>query len=291
MKNLIIIIIVTTVVGFTNILCAQTTYYVKSNNGLNLRKGAGSNHEVVVSIPTNAKVKIINKGNDWWEVEYNNHRGFVSSKYLSESKSKKKKKNANDNNSISVSDKETTSFGYNWGVGIRLGDPSGITVKKYKGGRALEISFGRTAFLRDKGYDDRFIDRYYSNKYDYTDFQSLNINTTTPFAIQAHYVIHHDLIIEGLEGLQWYYGLGGQIRFQSYTYDYRYKLEGESKWRYATGGVRNNLDIGGDAVLGLQFQIPDTPITVFADLALFMEFIDNPFLFWFQGGLGGRYNF
>ncbi|MBL4715827.1 MAG: SH3 domain-containing protein, partial [Bacteroidia bacterium] len=65
MKHLIIIIIVTTVFGFTNILCAQTTYFVKSDNGLNLRKGAGSDQGVVISIPSNAKVKVLNKGNDW----------------------------------------------------------------------------------------------------------------------------------------------------------------------------------------------------------------------------------
>ena len=289
MKNLIITLIVITVVAFTNVLCAQTTYYVKSNNGLNLRKGAGSNHEVVISIPTNAKVKVINKGNDWWEIEYNNHKGFVSSKYLSETKSKKQKKNAN---SISVSDKETTSFGHTWGVGIRLGDPSGITIKKYKGGSALELSFGRTALLRGNGYyKNNFNDWYYDNQYNYKDFQYLNYTASTPIGIQVHYIIHHDLTIEGFKGLQWYFGFGGQLRFQTYNYDYRYKLEGESDWRYATGAVKTNLDLGGDGVIGIQFRIPDTPITVFTDISLFMEVIDNPFLFWFQGGLGGRYNF
>ena len=173
------------------------------------------------------------------------------------------------------------SQNYNWGVGLKAGDPMGITVKKYLlDDRALELNIGRAFYWW--GYENRF------KVCDDPNFKDCNFwgysRSAFALGIQGHYLFHNDLT--GLEGLQWYYGLGVQLRLNSY--EYRYKLEGSNKWIYAT---QPEFDVGGDAVIGLEYLIPDLPIAVFADVNIFVEIFDNLFLFWPQGGIGGRYNF
>ena len=53
----------------------------------------------------------------------------------------------------------------------------------------------------------------------------------------------------------------------------------------------DTTDFGLDGIIGLEYTFKDAPISVFADLNLFMELLDDPFLPFLQGGVGGRYNF
>lgn len=187
------------------------------------------------------------------------------------------------------------TYGQDWGVGIRLGDPSGVTLKKYMEGSAFELSIGRThLFANTDYYNEQFDDWYVDNKFNYTDFQYIGYDASTPIGIQFHYLIQKEISRIGDErvsGLEWYYGFGGQVGFRSYTYDYRYKLESTADWFYAIGDEVTDLDIGVDGVIGLEYTFKDAPISLFTDVTLFMEVFDNPFLFWFQGGVGGRYRF
>jgi len=187
------------------------------------------------------------------------------------------------------------TYGQDWGIGVKLGDPSGITIKRYMDGKALELSVGRTHFFNKKGYyNNRFNDWYGDKKFGYKDFQYLDYKSSAPIGLQLHYLIQKSLdkvADENISGLEWYFGFGGQVRFQNYTYDYRYKLEGSPDWLYATGEKVTDTDIGVDGVIGLEYTLKDAPISLFVETTLFMEVADNPFLFWFQGGIGGRYRF
>jgi len=194
----------------------------------------------------------------------------------------------------------TNAYSQDWGIGVRLGDPSGITIKKYmSSGNALEFSVGRTHLLYGRDYfnnrfDDDFDDWYDDNKYGYKDYEYRGHKVSTPIGFQFHYLIQKgisQLEDEDISGFEWYYGFGGQVRFQSYTYDYRYKLKGNSDWFYASGEKVTDLDIGADGVLGAEYTFKDIPISLFVDVTLFMEFFDDPFLFYVQGGIGGRYRF
>ncbi len=162
-------------------------------------------------------------------------------------------------------------------------------------GKALEFSVGRTYMFSDKDYSDKqFNDWYDSQKFNYTDFQYINYKSSAPIAFQFHYLIQkriNKVADENISGLEWYFGFGGQMRFQNYTYDYRYKLNGSADWFYTTGAKVTDLDIGADGVIGLEYTFKDVPISLFVDATLFMEIVDNPFLFWLQGGIGGRYRF
>lgn len=183
----------------------------------------------------------------------------------------------------------------NFGIGVRFGDPSGITVKKYFAKSALELSVGRTYWLYHRGwYDRRFVAWYDEQKFGYKEFQYIGYSASPPIGVQLHYLIRKPISSVGEEttsGLEWYFGFGGQVRYQTFFFDYRYKLEGSPDWFYATGGRVTDLDIGPDGVIGLEYIFHEVPLAVFLDATLFMEIVDAPFIFWFQGGIGGRYNF
>jgi hypothetical protein len=199
---------------------------------------------------------------------------------------------------ISIFAQKGTSSSPNLGVGIRLGDPTGLTVKKYMGRNALEFNIGRTYMFSggNRYYDRRFNDWYdgWHHQYPhYREIEYIGYSRSVPLSLQLHYLQLHYLFhrnIKEVDNLQWYWGLGAQLRIQKYSYNYRYKLDGSSAWYHGTEAV-TDLDVGVDGVLGVEYRIPSLPISVFADIDLFMEVADDPFTFWLQGGLGARYNF
>jgi hypothetical protein len=290
-KTILTTILLTVV---TTCIAGQTSY-VKAESGVNLRSGKGTNHSVIATIPANSEVKVIKVDGDWCEVEFNGKKGYVNSSFLSDNKvnssttENRTSKNQKSSSSNSLNQKS------NWAIGIRLGDPSGITIKKNMDNSAFELNIGRTHLWNGGDwYDGRFYDWYNKKNYVYQDFQYLGYRASAPIAFQLHYLIKNNinkLGNESIRGLHWYYGFGGQLRFQSYTFDYRYKYLGNTEWLYATGESVTDLDLGVDGVIGLEFRFKNSPISIFTDITLFMEVADNPFLFWFQGGIGGRYNF
>lgn len=184
----------------------------------------------------------------------------------------------------------------NFGIGFRVGDPSGLSLKKYFNRSALEFSIGRTHLWNRGRWYNREFDHWYRDHYrpGYKEFQYLGYRATVPIGLQLHYLIHRNFnkaTDEVLNGLTWYCGFGAQLRFQTYSFDYRYKLEGSPAWRYETGETVTDLDIGPDVVIGLEYIFPKAPISIFGDATLFMEVADDPFLFRLQGGFGLRYNF
>ena len=278
------------------LFCAQSAFaqtgYINSSNGINLREGKGTNFNIILSIPSNGEVEIISKEGDWWKVKYQGNEGYVSAKYVTE-KSKGRSSNNKQSNAGSERSSSSSSIDYNWGVGIRLGDPSGITLKKYlSDGVAFEVSIGRTRLIQRKHYyKDNFDDWYDDNDYYYDDFEYQGHKASSPIGVQVHYLIQKPLFENDVEGLYWYFGGGGQLSYRTYTYDYRYKLEGSSNWIYETGYTTRDIDFGVDGVIGAEYFMADIPLSFFADFTLFMELYDSPFLFYPNGGLGGRFNF
>lgn len=184
-------------------------------------------------------------------------------------------------------------FSQDWGIGVRLGDPSGITIKKHSNNKALELSVGRTHTFTNNGYyDNKFKD--FHPDINYTDIQYVDYKASTPLSFQFHYLIQKPINkVENINtsGLFWYYGFGAQFRFQTYTFNYRYRLLGSNDWIYATGEKVTDYDIGPDGVIGLEYTFMEAPISLFLDVTLFMEIVNDPFMFWFQGGIGVRYKF
>jgi hypothetical protein len=186
------------------------------------------------------------------------------------------------------------AFAQQWGIGLRAGDPAGLTVKKYMNGKALELNIGRSHTFSSRGwYGDRFNQWYYDQHFPYETYEYIGYKQSLPLAIQVHYLIQKDLSKvagENTQGLDWYLGLGGQIRSQTYKYEYRYKLKGDPNWYYVKDENVRDLDLGVDGVIGLEYTFDDLPISIFADVTLFLEAIDDPFMLWPQGGAGVRFN-
>ena len=183
-----------------------------------------------------------------------------------------------------------TTLGQNWGIGFRLGDPSGLSVKKYDGNHAWELNVGRShLFDRHDRYYDRY-DRWYADQhFNYKAHELVNYSYGRALGIQLHYLVQKD--VKNATGLGWYYGFGGQLRFQQYRYDYRYKLENGPDWIVVSDQRVAETDLGLDGVIGLEYKFQNAPLNLFVDGTLFMELIDDPFFFQPQFGIGARYVF
>lgn len=53
---------------------------------LNLREGKSKNAKIIAVIPAGSQVKVIDAEEDWYEVNYNEQKGFVYNEYLSKTK-------------------------------------------------------------------------------------------------------------------------------------------------------------------------------------------------------------
>ena len=184
----------------------------------------------------------------------------------------------------------TSANAQNWGLGIRLGDPSGITVKKYGEGHAWEFNLGRTHVFSGHGYyNDHYAYWYDHQHFNYKDHEYIDSHGSIPLGLQVHYLFQKP--VKNADGLQWYWGFGGQVRTQKIYYDYRYKLEGSPDWIVVSDEAVQETNLGLDGVLGLEYKFNNAPLALFLDATLFMELVDDPFLFGMQGGFGVRYTF
>ena len=288
------------------LLLAQEKMYIKSDNGVNLREGAGTSYQVVKSIPGGSQVKVLSTEGEWAKVEYGSETGYVSNQFLTENKPKNTSSSSTGNrqnnssssrnsgssnrnsSNKSKSSLSASSYDRNWGIGLRAGDPAGITVKKYNGSNAWELNIGTTYYWGGYTYRDAFY------KYDpYQYYRNVTIhshNIRRALGIQLRHLWQKDLNIDGLAGLQWYYGLGGQIK--SIAVDYRFKYEDLSGRKYENiYDTAHFLNLGVDGIIGLEYTFENVPLSLFTDINLFLEIYRNPFNIHPQGGLGIRYNF
>ncbi len=187
-----------------------------------------------------------------------------------------------------------------WGIGLRLGDPSGLTIKKYFGGnKAIEFNVGRTnVWGSTSRYDERFANYYYDKYYDinndyYRDWKGKDWKyyrgyfgsnyAFRAYSFQFHYLIHND--IKALSGLRWYFGFGPQIKLLHYSFSYFDGFGRPISDSYVSANV------GVDGVIGAEYTFAKVPLSVFVDAGLYMEIVREPF--YIQGliGTGVRFNF
>jgi hypothetical protein len=180
-----------------------------------------------------------------------------------------------------------------WGIGFRLGDPSGLTLKHLGGKSAFELSVGRTyIFANDNWYYNRYT-RWYTKKHKYDNIEYYNFSESVPIAVQLHFLSQKTIseATSDVGDLDWYLGFGAQCRFQNYIYDYQYKNPGDPAWHYVVSEKATDIDLCADGVVGLEYRFSKAPFSVFLDFTLSMEIYNDPFWFYGQGGIGGRYNF
>jgi hypothetical protein len=295
------------------------SYKVNSSSGANVRKGPGTDQPVMGKISDGASVKVLERTNDnWVKVEYNGQTGYVASDLItdentpsrsanntnnnnnnrpnnntSSANNRNNNKNNNNNNRSSTNSRNNNSRSQassaankNMGIGLRFGDPAGITFKKYNGNTAWEFNLGNSSRWGSSNssrlyrhYDSRFY-RTYSERdgYKFKDYKWNPYSTS----IQAHWLKHFDF--PGVNNLQYYVGVGPQARFTRVWY--RYEYNGRTYSEYFT-----DLDLGVDGVIGLEYTFPSVPLSIFLDANIFVEVYDVPFWTYGQSGIGIRYNF
>ena len=149
----------------------------------------------------------------------------------------------------------------NWSVGFRIGEPSGVNIRKYFGSNhAFDLNVGTYGGL-------------YGNKRSYRngDYRSVGLS------VQGHYLWHKALTSS--ESLRGYYGFGGQVNTRRY---YPPRLNGD---------YENALSIGGSGIGGLEFFPANKPYSFFLEGGLYVELLQAPFFVNLNSGLGVRYNF
>ena len=178
---------------------------------------------------------------------------------------------------------------FNFGIGLRAGDPSGLSFKYYYSDDVnYEVNLGRTGLFATNYYYASFekLDRFKECECDYISYK-----VSDSYSIQGHYLFVYPF--PDVEKLFWYYGVGGQFRYVTVDYNFKekvYKENNTTKWENQNYEYLT-YDFGADAVLGVEYNLPAIPVTVFLDVNLFLELVDNPFVMRGQVGIGGRYNF
>jgi hypothetical protein len=162
----------------------------------------------------------------------------------------------------------------NWAVGLRLGDPAGLNVRKYFGSNALEVNLGSTGTF------------YGGESRSYT-YRGYGGYRGAGIALGVNYIGQKSL--GGIEGLEWYWGLGGQL--SSRRHYYYYDDDFFKKYGWNNGYYENRVALGANVLAGLEWTIPSTPISLFSDLGVHIEIVPSPFWMNVPFGLGGRFSF
>jgi hypothetical protein len=167
-------------------------------------------------------------------------------------------------------------------IGLRVGDPVGLTYKKYfrRGIKALEFGIGTTgAAWHENYYKNSFkkIGRFQGFNY-----QSHIVEST--IYLQARYMVNNQIVFEGIQGeWLWYWGFGAVAK--SARIQYRYNDNGTMFTREYT-----DIDLGPEIIIGTEYKIEGVPINVFGEVSLMGEIINRVGVRNF-GGVGIRYVF
>jgi hypothetical protein len=171
------------------------------------------------------------------------------------------------------------------GLGVKGGDPTGLSVKFYRPSLSIELVVGRPYYFSGRYYDNSYYSKrfYKIDKYNYPYYKFGYYTARNPMAIQVHFL--KSKATKTAKELKWYYGAGPQLRMHKIEYFYF-----DDRYRNAVySEVYNNIDLGIDGVFGLEYTFSDLPLSIFADANIFLEIVDEVTLSP-QGGLGVRFN-
>jgi hypothetical protein len=176
-----------------------------------------------------------------------------------------------------------TTIAQTQGIGVRLGEPMGITYKKYLGKtHAVEFGIGTSGPGWRQAYYENSFDNL--NKFENYDYRSHQVKSTV--YLQARYLIHNAIYVQDLEGKwDWYWGAGAVLKAAKVRYRYN-----DTEPPYDESEIHNDVDLGPEGIIGMEYTFEEVPLTVFGEVSLMLEIVDRvtfqPF-----AGAGVRYNF
>jgi hypothetical protein len=176
----------------------------------------------------------------------------------------------------------TSAFAQRQAIGLRVGDPVGLTYKKYfgRGIKALEFGLGTTgAGWHESYYRNTF---KHIGRFDGYNYRSHVVEST--IYLQARYLVNNEIVFQGMEGdWNWYWGFGAVLK--TARIQYRYQDNGTFFTR-----DYNDIDFGPEGIIGMEYKLEGVPINVFGETSLMLEIINRVGLRPY-GGVGIRYIF
>jgi hypothetical protein len=176
-----------------------------------------------------------------------------------------------------------SAFAQKQGIGLRIGNPLGITYKRYlPNDRAFEFIFGTAPGAWNKNYYKNSFSDF--DRYDNYMYRSHNVNSTVYF--QGRYLFQYEIPVEGMVGkLGWYWGAGALLKFATVTY--KFELPNDSQ----ESDKRTDIDFGPEGIAGMEYTFDDIPLTLFGEVSALLEFADRPLTFRAFAAAGARFNF
>ncbi|RIW13943.1 hypothetical protein D0X99_14075 [Algoriphagus lacus] len=173
------------------------------------------------------------------------------------------------------------------GAGIRIGEPISLTYKDF-----IEDYLSYEVMLGGGGINgsDYYKKDFESNPPASNAFY-LGHSASRGVSINFRMALHEDItdVFEITQGyLLGYAGAGVQLR--TTNLEYSYVLNTNNPNQPVQLEERTNFDFGPEAFGGAEYYFDETPISVFAEIGLFVELIDRINLKG-QGGIGVRYLF
>lgn len=150
----------------------------------------------------------------------------------------------------------------NWAVGFKLGEPTGVNIRKYFNNiQAIDVTIGTYGGVLGNDRKYRGSDGRYKN---------------AGVSLQIHYLWHTPLF--NSEAVHVYYGIGGQVNNRR---SYPDRLAGQ---------YEKTLTLGGSALGGFEYYIPDNRISVFLEGGTYVELLRRPFFLSPNISAGLRFN-
>lgn len=186
---------------------------------------------------------------------------------------------------------------YLGGIGLKVGAPIGLTYKMYFLKRfAFEVAGG---FSNTSISDDYIVGKFgnVAKKHNLsTESEGLSYfihSIEGAYAAQARVMMHNPIpkIISGrgFENLDWYIGIGAEVRVMDIKYLYKFNDSPNSE---DVKSFRHRLvEYGPEWMFGFEYAFKDTPLSAFAEMGMFFRINDEIPFNAVQGGLGVRFNF
>ena len=185
---------------------------------------------------------------------------------------------------------------YIGGLGIKVGAPIGLTYKMYFLKRfAFEMAGG---FSNTSIADDYIKQKYHeilptkfstpeSQNYAYF-IHSIEGSYAGQARLMMHLPIPRGLSGRGFENLDWYIGVGAEIR----VIDIKYMYEFQEGFSEEVRSFRHRLiEYGPEWMFGFEYAFKDVPLSAFAEMGMFFRINESEPFNAVQGGLGARFNF
>jgi len=178
-----------------------------------------------------------------------------------------------------------SAFAQKQGIGLRIGNPIGITYKRFlPKDRAIEFGIGTSSSGWNDNYYQNSFDDY--NRYDNYDYRSHDVKSVVYF--QGRYLFQYNIPIEGMVGkLDWNWGIGAVLKVAQVEFTYQNEV---SPYNVVKDN-HTDIDFGPEGIAGMEYTFEDIPLTVFGEVSLMLEFADRPLTFRTFGAAGARFNF